>query len=90
MPSSSFSSSEKSHIKAALPSSAYKIITATPVRVYAAYPSPDVWTYTGKEGALALVRDNKSCFFFKLVDAKVGLKARRNSYAEQRCPDLGA
>ena len=68
---SAFSSSEKSQIKSALPSSTYKIITATPARVYAAYPSPDRWTYTGHEGALAFVRDSKSNFHFKLVDLKV-------------------
>lgn len=66
-----FSSSDKSNIKSALPSSTYKILTATPARVYVAYPSPDKWTYTGVEGAIALVRDPRSCFHFKVIDPRV-------------------
>ncbi|WFD30350.1 hypothetical protein MSPP1_001368 [Malassezia sp. CBS 17886] len=70
MPSSSFSSSEKSQIKSQFPSSQYKILTVTPARIYAAYPTPDRWYYTGAEGALALVRDSNSVFSFRLVDLK--------------------
>lgn len=71
MPSSSFTSSEKSTIKSVLPSSAYKIITATPARIYTAYPTPDRWYYTGVEGALVFVRDSKGNFGFRIVDVHV-------------------
>ena len=67
---SSFSSSEKSLIKSVFPSSTYKIITATPTRVYVAHPTPDRWYYTGVEGALTLVRDAQNVFSFNVVDLK--------------------
>ncbi|KAJ1024383.1 hypothetical protein NDA18_004551 [Ustilago nuda] len=72
MPSSStISSSDKSKVKSAIPSSANKIITATVGRVYAAHPSPSQWSYAGVEGAIAFVRDlHKATFYFKLVDIK--------------------
>ena len=68
MPPSVFSSSEKTLIKSVFPSSSYKIITVSPARIYAAYPTPDRWYYLGVEGALAFVRDAKNTFHFKLVD----------------------
>lgn len=67
---STFLSSEKSTIKSALASSC-KIITATPARIYVAYPTPDRWYYTGVEGALAFVRDAKGNFGFRVVDVHV-------------------
>ncbi|WFC97837.1 hypothetical protein MYAM1_000557 [Malassezia yamatoensis] len=70
MPSTSFTSGEKSLIKSALPSSEFKILTATPARVYAAYPEPDRWTFTRIEGALALVRNDRGHFELKVVDVK--------------------
>ncbi|TKY89830.1 hypothetical protein EX895_001127 [Sporisorium graminicola] len=72
MPSSStISSSDKSKVKSAIPSSSNKIITATVGRVYAAHPSPSQWSYTGVEGAIAFVRDLvKATFYFKVVDLK--------------------
>ncbi|CDR99092.1 related to Neural Wiskott-Aldrich syndrome protein [Sporisorium scitamineum] len=72
MPSSStISSSDKSKVKSAIPSSSNKIITATVGRVYAAHPSPSSWSYTGVEGAIAFVRDLvKATFYFKVVDLK--------------------
>ncbi|KAL4400833.1 actin binding protein [Malassezia pachydermatis] len=70
MAPSVFTSSEKSLVKSVFPSSSYKILTVTPARVYAAYPSPDRWNYTGIEGALALVRDSSNCFFFKVLNLK--------------------
>ncbi|SNX85311.1 related to Neural Wiskott-Aldrich syndrome protein [Melanopsichium pennsylvanicum] len=72
MPSSStISSSDKSKVKSAIPSSTNKIITATVGRVYAAYPTPSQWSYTGLEGAIAFVRDlAKATFYFKVVDLK--------------------
>lgn len=70
MPSSStISSSDKSKVKSAIPSSSNKIITATVGRVYAAHSSQ--WNYAGVEGAVAFVRDQaKSTFYFKVVDLK--------------------
>lgn len=73
MPSSSFSSSEKSLVKSVLVSSGCKIISATPARVYVAHPTPDRWYYTGIEGALALVRDADGHFGFRVVDLHVRL-----------------
>lgn len=73
MPSSStISSSDKSKVKSAIPSSNHKIITATVGRVYATYPSSSKWSYIGIEGAIAFVRDLvKATFYFKVVDLKV-------------------
>lgn len=72
MPSSStISSSDKSKVKSAIPSSNNKIITATVGRVYAAHPNPSQWSYAGVEGAIAFVRDlSKATFYFKIVDLK--------------------
>lgn len=74
MPSSStISSSDKSKVKSALPSSSNKILTATVARIYVAYPSKSSWSYSGIEGALAFVRDTgKNTFCLKVVDLKVG------------------
>lgn len=73
MPSSStISSSDKSKVKHALPSSTHKILTATVARVYAAHPNPSSWSYAGVEGALAFVKDlSKNSFALKVVDLKV-------------------
>ncbi|CAD6984137.1 unnamed protein product [Tilletia controversa] len=72
----------KSKVKAALPSSTYKILTATVGRLYAAYPDPNQWSYTGIEGAVAFVRNlnvnpsvpsgtgSEAPFAFKIVDIK--------------------
>ncbi|KAE8215411.1 hypothetical protein CF327_g1286 [Tilletia walkeri] len=72
----------KSKVKAALPSSSYKILTATVGRLYAAYPDPNQWSYTGIEGAVAFVRNlnvnpaipsgsgSEGPFAFKIVDIK--------------------
>ncbi len=72
MPSSStISSSDKSKVKSAIPSSNNKIITATVARVYAAQQGQSTWSYTGVEGAIAFVRDLvKATFYFKVVDLK--------------------
>ncbi|CAG8510991.1 11389_t:CDS:2, partial [Dentiscutata heterogama] len=46
-----------------------KILTATVVRLYVAYPNPDAWTYSNLMGAVAFVKDQeKNSFFFRLVD----------------------
>uniref|UniRef100_V5EUM5 Actin regulatory protein n=1 Tax=Kalmanozyma brasiliensis (strain GHG001) TaxID=1365824 RepID=V5EUM5_KALBG len=72
MPSSStISSSDKSKVKSAIPSSSNKIIMATVGRVYAAHPAPSQWSYAGVEGAIVFVRDLvKATFYFKVVDLK--------------------
>ncbi|KAN0065868.1 hypothetical protein ACQY0O_000999 [Thecaphora frezii] len=72
MPSSStISSSDKSKVKSAIPSSTNKIITATIGRVYATSRDPHKWDYVGIEGAVAFVRDlSKATFYFKVVDLK--------------------
>lgn len=63
------SADDKTRIKAAVPSGNNKILTATLVRVYYAYPDPHSWSYTGLQGALVLAMDkNTTGFGFKLVD----------------------
>lgn len=70
--SSTINSASKSKIKSSLPSSHYKILTATVARVYAAID--DQWSYTGIEGGLAFVRllnsDEKGACGFRVVDLK--------------------
>lgn len=77
MPSSStIDAAAKSKIKSSLPSSQYKIITATVARVYAAIGEGE-WAYTGIEGGVALVRilsgptADKGACGFRVVDLKV-------------------
>lgn len=66
---STLSADEKSKVKAAVPSSQYKIQTATPARIYYAYPDTSKWSYTGLEGALAFAKDSsRNVFHFKMVD----------------------
>ncbi|PWN23129.1 hypothetical protein BCV69DRAFT_286476 [Microstroma glucosiphilum] len=76
MPSSNtIDAAAKSKIKSSLPSSQYKIITATVARVYAAIGEGE-WAYTGIEGGLALVRilsgptADKGACGFRVVDLK--------------------
>lgn len=73
MPSSStITTSSKSKIKSSLPSSTYKILTATVIRIYLSRGATDSWNYSGLEGAIAFVKDNsKNTFAFKLIDLKV-------------------
>lgn len=71
MPSSTITSSDKSKVKACIPSSTNKIITATVARVFVAHPNKSTWSYTGVEGALAFVRDlSRETFVLKVVDLK--------------------
>lgn len=78
---STISAADKERIKATFPSSNAKILTATLARVYYAYPSPDEWSYSGLQGAIALVSDKiKGGFWLRLVDLSVSCalpKARR-------------
>lgn len=71
MPSSStITTTSKSKIKSSLPSSTYKILTATVVRVYLSNGRD--WNYSGLEGGISFVKDNsKNTFSFKLIDLKV-------------------
>jgi hypothetical protein len=67
--SSAISSDDKTKIKAAIPSSSNKILTAAVARIYYAYPDPNKWSYSGLQGALALSKDNnRGAHVFKLVD----------------------
>lgn len=67
--SSAISTDDKAKIKAAIPSSSNKILTAALARVYYAYPDPKQWSYTGLQGAIALAKDNtRNAHFFRLVD----------------------
>jgi neural Wiskott-Aldrich syndrome protein len=66
---STISSDDKARIKAAVPSTNNKILTATLTRVYYAHPDPNSWAYAGLQGALVLTMDkNTNGFGFKLVD----------------------
>lgn len=66
---SALSTDDKNKIKAAIPNSSNKILTATIARVYYAYPDPKSWAYSGLQGALALAKDNtRNAHFFRLVD----------------------
>ncbi|KAG7193768.1 uncharacterized protein KQ657_000460 [Scheffersomyces spartinae] len=60
---------DKEKIKRVIPKANNKIIDATVVRLYIAYPDPTKWTYTGLVGAITLVDDLVGhTFFLKLVD----------------------
>lgn len=42
---------------------------ATLARVYYAYPTPNKWSYSGLQGGLAFVQDQKNgAYWFKLCD----------------------
>jgi hypothetical protein len=60
---------QKAQIKSALPSSAYKILAATPARVYAS--TGDEWRWIGIEGALVLAQKKGRGPGFEIVDLKV-------------------
>ncbi|CAG8493039.1 10423_t:CDS:10 [Dentiscutata erythropus] len=70
MPSvSSLNAEDKAAIKKVIKNTTNKILTATVVRLYVAYPNPDAWTYSNLMGAVAFVKDQeKNSFFFRLVD----------------------
>ncbi|OAX43455.1 WH1-domain-containing protein, partial [Rhizopogon vinicolor AM-OR11-026] len=70
MPSqSALSADEKAKVKFALENSSQKILTATPARIYFAYPQPNNWSYGGLQGALAFTHDSsKEAFMMRLVD----------------------
>lgn len=66
---SSLSADEKAKVKAAVPTSSFKIQTATPARVYYAFPGTNNWSYSGLQGGLALALDkSRSTFHLKMVD----------------------
>jgi len=68
--SSSFSTDEKTKVKAVLTGT--KILSASMARIYYAYPDPAKWAYAGLQGALAIVADkSKGAFYFKMVDMEV-------------------
>lgn len=66
---STITSSDKARIKSTLPNSQWKILTATLARVYYAYPDPEKWSYSGMQGGLAFVKDQKNgAYWFKICD----------------------
>ncbi|KAJ7039497.1 hypothetical protein C8F04DRAFT_891820, partial [Mycena alexandri] len=70
MPSqSTLNTEEKNKVKAAIPASSNKILFASLARIYYAHPQPNEWSYSGLQGALAIVKDNsKNTHAFRLVD----------------------
>ncbi|KAG8899959.1 hypothetical protein FRC01_010315 [Tulasnella sp. 417] len=67
---------DKAKVKSAIPQDSGKIICAFIVRIYYAHPDPSKWTYTGQEGALALVANKiHGGFWFKMVDLEVSFPA---------------
>jgi hypothetical protein len=67
---STLSADEKAKVRSALPQPTYKIHTAALARIYYAHPNPNEWSYSGMQGALALVRDSGkgNALSFALVD----------------------
>lgn len=60
---------DKDKVKRSIPKASNKIVEATVARLYIAYPDPNVWTFTGIVGAVALVNDlTGNTFFLKIVD----------------------
>lgn len=63
---------DKEKVKRAIPKASNKVIDATVAKLYIAYPDPQVWTFTGLSGAVALVNDLVgNTFFLKMVDIQV-------------------
>ncbi|KAK7046795.1 hypothetical protein R3P38DRAFT_3422525 [Favolaschia claudopus] len=51
------------------PAASNKILFAALARIYYAHPDPNQWSYSGLQGALAIVRDTtKNTYAFRLVD----------------------
>ena len=66
---SALSADEKAKVKAAVPTSSFKIQTATPARVYYAFPGSSNWSYSGLQGGLAFGQDkSRNTFHLKMVD----------------------
>ncbi|KAJ7678567.1 hypothetical protein B0H14DRAFT_971841 [Mycena olivaceomarginata] len=70
MPSqSTLNKEEKNKVKAAIPAASNKILFAALARIYYAHPQPNEWSYSGLQGALAIVKDtSKDIYMFRLVD----------------------
>ncbi len=63
------SQKDKEKIKRAVPKTSNKIIDATVIRLYIAYPDANTWTFTGLTGAIVFVNDIiGNTYFLKLVD----------------------
>lgn len=74
MPSATLPNPEdKAAIKRAVPATNNKILTATVVRLFVAYPNPKVWSFTGMTGAIVFCQDRSrsQSYFFRLVDLAV-------------------
>ena len=85
MPSQSIlTKEEKDKVKAAVPSSSFKVQTAALARIYYAYPNPKEWSYTGLQGAIAFVHDSsRNAPYFRMVD----LDGTRGITWEHECYD---
>ena len=65
---SSMTADEKVKVKGVL-SANNKILMATVARIYYAHPDPNSWSFSGKQGGLAFVKDkNNGLYYFRLVD----------------------
>ena len=48
-----------------------KIFYAAVVRIYYAHPDPSAWSYSGREGGLAFVKDKTTgLYYFRLVELR--------------------
>ncbi|KAL5483447.1 hypothetical protein ACEPAI_8678 [Sanghuangporus weigelae] len=65
---STMTADEKAKVKSVL-SANNKILMATVARIYYAHPDPNAWTFSGRQGGLAFVKDKSSgLYYFRLVD----------------------
>ncbi|RMJ22388.1 actin associated protein Wsp1, partial [Aspergillus sp. HF37] len=63
------SDADKETVKRSVPKPANKILAVAVARLYAAYPDPQKWIYTGLQGAAVLANDLVGrTFWLKLVD----------------------
>ena len=64
--------SDEETVRRTVPSSANKIQAVGVARLYVAYPDPQLWTYTGLQGAAVLTNDLVgNTFWIKMVDISV-------------------
>ena len=65
---STMTADEKAKVKSVL-SANNKILMATVARIYYAHPDPNAWSFSGKQGGLAFVKDKSNgLYYFRLVD----------------------
>jgi hypothetical protein len=69
---STLSADEKNKVRSSLPAPTYKIHTAAFARLYYAHPDPNEWSYSGLQGALALVKDGSKGNVLSLAMVELG------------------